>query len=365
MPEPEPTPYDSARSLLRHAVWVFVTLVAAGFLIVAVISQVGKLPNIDWHFSPGWLVLSFLCLIAFQGIHAETWRRILHDLHGEIPPRKGWVIWNVSLLARYVPTQVLMAVTRVSMCSREGVPRKVSIASIAYEFALVTACSFVVAAWGFTALPELKGDAWRWLIFAIPVVALVCIHPRIFAHLSGRLLHRLGSDHLERTLSFPTVLRLAVVYVISFIVVGLGVLCVARALHPIDAGDIPLIVSAWSVGYAGALVAFFVPGGIGVREGAVAAVLSVVLPTSVAIAVAVAVRLAQTGIELLYAGASVLYARRMPELVESSARHLPVTDRSRGTQANAGPSRELGRGTITWRRLRRRRASQPRRMPRP
>jgi uncharacterized membrane protein YbhN (UPF0104 family) len=365
MPTPEQTPYDSARKLLRHAVWVFIALVAALFLVLAVVGEAGKLPNIDWSFSPGWLALALAALLGLQAIHAEAWRRILGDLHGDIPPRKGWVIWNVSLLARYVPTQVLMAVTRVSMCARENVPKRVSIASIAYEFALVTAASFVVAAWGFTQLPELEGDVWRWLIFVIPVVALVCLHPRIFSHVSGRLLHRLGSEKLPRTIPTGKVARFAAVYVVSFVVAGIGVLCLCLALHHVDASDIPVILSAWSVGYAGALIAFFIPGGIGVREGAVAAVLSVVLPTGVAIAVAVAVRLAQTGIELLYAGASVLYARRMPELAESSARHLPVTDRSRGTQANAGPSRELGRGAITWRRLRRRRASQPRRMPRP
>jgi uncharacterized membrane protein YbhN (UPF0104 family) len=332
MPESEqrsiPTPYDSARSLLRHAVWIFIALVAATFLILGVVSQVGKLPKISWNFSLGWLVLAFVCLIALQGMHAEAWRRILHDLHGDIPPRKGWVIWNVSLLARYVPTQVLMAVTRVTLCSREGVPRKVSIASIAYELALVTASSFVIAAWGFTELPALKGDAWRWLIFLIPLAAVVCLHPRIFSHLSGRLLRRLGSDALPRTLSVAMVVRLGAFYLASFIVVGVGVLCLVRSLHSVQAGDIPVIISAWSVGYAAALIAFFVPGGLGVREGALAAVLSAVLPTGVAIAVAVAVRLAQTGVELLYAGASVLYARRMPELRD--ARKAEVSARESG-----------------------------------
>jgi glycosyltransferase 2 family protein len=325
-PTPAQTPYEWSRSLLRHAVWVFIVVLAAVFLVLAVVGEVGKLPHIDWSFSPGWLVLAFVALLGLQGIHAEAWRRILGDLHGHIPPRKGWVIWNVSLLARYVPTQVLMAVTRVSLCSREGVPRRVSIASIAYEFALVTAASFVVAAWGFTELPGLKGDVWRWLIFAIPVLALACLHPRVFSHLSGRLLRRLGADALPRTLPYGMVLRFALVYVVSFVVAGIGVLCLCLALHPVDAADIPVILSAWSVGYAGAVVAFFVPGGIGVREGAVAAVLSVVLPTGVAIAVAVAVRLAQTGIELLYAGASVLYARRMPELAEARKAEVSASD---------------------------------------
>jgi hypothetical protein len=323
MPESDPqargpvSPYTSARTLLRRAVWVTVIAVVATFVVLAVVSQVAKLPKIDWHFSPGWLALSCLCVLLFQGIHAETWRRILHDLHGDIPRRKAWVIWNVSLLARYVPTQVLMAVTRVTMSEREGVPKRITIASIVYELALVTAASVVVAAWGFTELPALRGDAWRYLIFIIPVVALACLHPRVFSHVSERLLKRFGADTLPSTLPFGTVLRLGGVYAISFIIAGVSTLAMARALTSVDASDVPLIISSWSVGYVGALLAFFIPGGIGVREGAVAAVLSLAMPTSVAIATAIAVRLAQTASELLYAGGSVLYARRLPELKEA------------------------------------------------
>jgi hypothetical protein len=309
----------TGKSLLRHAFWVFVAVAVVVFLVLAVIAEVGHLPKIDWSFDFWWLVPAFVALVIFQGIHAETWRRILHHLHGDIPARKGWVIWNVSLLARYVPTQVMLAVTRVGMAEREGVPKRVTISSIVYEVALVTAASIVVAAWGIMSLPDIKNSPWRFAILLVPVVALACLHPGPFSHVSTHLLHRFKTEKLERTLPFRTVLLFAGVYVVSFLMTGIGVLCIARSLHSIDAGDIPVVLSAWSVGYAGALVAFFVPGGLGVRDGAMAAVLAIALPTGVAIAVAVVTRLAQTGVELLYAGASVLYARRMPELAERNA----------------------------------------------
>jgi uncharacterized membrane protein YbhN (UPF0104 family) len=319
----EPAEHDGsvqdARRMLRHAFWTFAALVVVVFLVLAVIDEVGHLPKIDWSFDFWWLVPAFVALVIFQGIHAETWRRILHRLHGDIPARKGWVIWNVSLLARYVPTQVMLAVTRVGMAEREGVPKRVTISSIVYEVALVTAASIVVAAWGIMSLPDVKNSSWRFAILLVPVVALTCLHPKPFSRVSAYLLHRFKTEKLERTLAFRTVLLFAGVYVVSFLVTGIGVLCIARSLHSIDAGDIPVVLSAWSVGYAGALVAFFVPGGLGVREGAMAAVLAIALPTGVAIAVAVVTRLAQTVVELLYAGASVLYARRMPELEERNA----------------------------------------------
>ena len=310
---------ETPKSLLRHAFWVFVAVVVVVFLVLAVIGEVGHLPSIDWSFDFWWLVPAFVALVIFQGIHAETWRRILHQLAGDIPARKGWVIWNVSLLARYVPTQVMLAVTRVGMAEREGVPKRVTISSIVYEVALVTAASIVVAAWGIMSLPDIKNSAWRFAILLVPVVALACLHPKPFSRVSTYLLQRFKTEKLDRTLAFRTVLLFAGVYVVSFLVTGIGVLCITRSLHSIDPADIPLVLSAWSVGYAGALVAFFVPGGLGVREGAMAAVLAIALPTGVAIAVAVVTRLAQTGVELLYAGASVLYARRMPELADRNA----------------------------------------------
>ena len=207
----------------------------------------------------------------------------------------------------------MLAVTRVGMAEREGVPKRITISSIVYEFALVTAGSIVVAAWGFIhsrrqgqplALPHLRRP---------PIAAIVCLHPKIFSRVSTRLLHRFGSDTLPSTLLVrhrPAACRRLRDLVL---VAGIGTLCMARSLHPIDASDIPVIISSWSVGYASALLAFFIPGGIGVREGAIAAVLSIAMPT----AWPSPCRRHPPGPDrhrAAYAGGSILYARRMPEL---------------------------------------------------
>ena len=199
---------------------------------LAIVSQVAKLPKIEWHFSPLWLILSFVALIVFQGIHAETWRRILHDLHGDIPRRKAWAIWNVSLLARYVPTQVLLAVTRVTMSEREGVPKRITIASIAYEFALVTAGSIVVAAWGLTQLPALRTTAGATSSSSCRSRPSPASTRR--SSPTSRRGFCTGSAPTRcpaRSRSAPSCASPAC-YAISFIVAGIGTLAMARALTP-------------------------------------------------------------------------------------------------------------------------------------
>ena len=57
--------------------------------------------------------------------------------------------------------------------------------------------------------------------------------------------------------------------------------------------------SAYAGAYVTGFVAFFVPGGIGVREGILGFLLGSVMPVGVALVVAVSSRLLVTGIELL------------------------------------------------------------------
>jgi uncharacterized membrane protein YbhN (UPF0104 family) len=280
------------------------------FIALGVLSSLHDLPNYHWHFSPGWLLLSIFCFVMFEASHMELWRRTLRALHGEIAAPRAWAIWAVSLLARYVPTQLLMVVARVALSEREGVPRRICLASIAYEgiFAVSTA---VALSMGFViGLPQLAHTPERWAALLVPVALLVALHPRVFGRLAHVLLRRFGSEPLPDTIPFGRVLALAAGYLISFVVAGFGVYAFARSLHGIAPHHLPLLVTAFAVGYSGAAVAFFIPGGLGVREGGMASVLDTALPLSTAVAAAIGVRLIQTALELLYAGLAEFAARR-------------------------------------------------------
>jgi hypothetical protein len=321
--EAELTSFDAFRPTLRHAVWVLIAVTVAVFIGLAVLSQVHRLPSYHWHFSPGWLVLSVLAFIVFQAMHMELWRRILLALHGYIPAPRAWAIWSVSLLARYVPSQLLMVVSRVALAEREGVPRRICLASIAYEFFLAVGSAIGLSMAFVIGLPRLSHTPERWLLLVVPVAMLIAVHPRVFSRVAKILLRRFGSEPLPETLAFPHVLGFAAGYVISFVIAGFGAYAFARSLHAIAASHIPLMLTSYAVGYSGAVVAFFIPGGLGVRDGATASVLDTALPLSAAVAAAIGVRLVQTAIELIYAGVSEVAARRFEA---SDARKRPTAD---------------------------------------
>jgi hypothetical protein len=279
-------------------------------LAFAMRSEWGKLPAIQWRLRPGWLVLSLLALIAFEALHIELWRGMLRNMGGRLPRWKGRSIWATTLLARYVPTSVLMAVGRVALAEKEGVPRRMGLASVVYEVALTFTASVAISTYLVLTLPAFEHHASRWIVIAIPLAGLLALHPRIFGGVANTILRRIGSETLPLALPFGTVLRFFVLFVGSFLVAGFGVLAMTHALAPVRGGGEAALVAAYSLGFAAGVIGFVLPGALGAREAGVAIAVATVVASPVALAVALVLRFVQIGVELLYAAVMPVIARR-------------------------------------------------------
>ena len=302
---------EPAHPGLRRALRIGVPALVLAFLALALVTQWQRLPEVDWRLEPGWLALSLLAFLAFQALHAETWRLLLAALGGEFPSRTvGWAAYSTSLLARYVPTNALIFVVRVALSRREGVARRVCLVSMVYEGALALSAALIVGAYFVIRLPALAGEPLRLIVLVIPLAALAALHPRVFHPLANALLRRLGRHPLPLSLRFSRVLLFGALYVLSFLVAGLGVYALAAALHPLEASGAAPALAAYAIGFTFSVLGFFLPAGLGAREAGLAGALALALPPTVALAVAVGVRVVQTAVELLYAGATSALARR-------------------------------------------------------
>ena len=296
---------------LRLALRIGVVVLVVACLGVAIASEADRIDEIDWRFSPGWLGLCLLALIAFEATHIELWRLIMHWLGHEMNAPRARAIWSTTLLARYVPTSALMAVGRVALSEREGVPKRTTLASVAYELAFTIVSSLALCAYLLWRLPALDDHAWvRWLATAVPVVGVIALHPGIFHRITDYALARMGKQPLPLSLSFRKVFELSVLYVGSFLIAGVAVLGMSHALTDnLGAGDTYAVIASYALGYIAGVIAFVIPGSLGAREAGLALGLTAVMPATLAIAVAIALRLIQMGVEVLYAVVMPLIAR--------------------------------------------------------
>jgi uncharacterized membrane protein YbhN (UPF0104 family) len=295
---------------LRLALRVAIVVLVLGSVAFALAKEAGHIGDVHWRFQPGWLALCVAALLLFEFLHIELWRLILRVLGGHIAARRARAIWSTTLLARYVPTSALMAVGRVALSEREGVPKRVTLASVVYELAFTVVSALALCVYLLWRLPALDNHSWvRWLATAATLVGIAALHPAIFHRVADYLFKRLGRQPLPLSIPFGRVLELTVMYVVSFVVAGVAVLAMAHALHGLPADQTYTAVASYGLGYVAGVIAFVIPGSLGAREAGVALGLSAALPWTVAVAVAIAVRLLQMGVEVGYAAITPVIAR--------------------------------------------------------
>jgi hypothetical protein len=297
-----------SRRTRRQVVIALVALISTAFVVLAIVSATGDLPKTDIRLEWGWLALSGACFLLFQPLIVEVWRRVLRDAGGPLPVPRAHAIYNGSLLTRYVPTQVLMAVTRIELAQREGVARTVSVAAFAYEFALSVGTAFAISVSFVISLDSLQGKDWRYLSLLAPVAVLGLLHPRIIDVLESKVAARFGVTSAHVTIAVRRLVPYLITYVVIWLVAGVGVYSLARGIHDVGPPGIDAI-SSYAIGFAAAAVAFVLPAGLGARDVATATALSASMPFSVALTASIIVRLVQTGIEILYAGTTAYWAK--------------------------------------------------------
>jgi hypothetical protein len=95
-----------------------------------------------------------------------------------------------------------------------------------------------------------------------------------------------------------------VLYLVVWGLYGLAFWTTARALFAIPASDIPRYIGIFALAWLVGLVAFFAPGGIGVREAVIAALLTGRLGQADAIVLAATSRIVLSAIDLAAGAAS-------------------------------------------------------------
>jgi glycosyltransferase 2 family protein len=268
-------------------------------------------PAVDayhWRLRPGLLVVSAVLVLVFYVLSALVWWLILRGSGLRPEPILTVATWGKSILARYLPGNVFMFVSRGWMSYRQGLDVDRVSAGMVYEQALNVAAALVVTAALFP-FWRYERRVTAWALLAIPVIVIV-LHPRVFAPLAALLLRLLHRPPLTRVLSLPVVLGLLAAFAGLWLVAGLALWTFAAAVTNVTAAAYPQITAGYAVAFVVGMVVFFVPSGIGVREGVLAAATaSVFAGGGVALAWALLARLWQTALEIGFVAAATLAER--------------------------------------------------------
>lgn len=247
---------------------------------------------------PGPLLLAAAAVLGTYALLIGAWRRLILGWGGVLTYRTAARIWCVSNLGRYVPGKVWSVAGLAVLAQRAGVPGWSAVgAAVAMQGLAVGTGAVIVAlaAPGLTSAVELTVA----VVLSAAMVAVLVWAPK------GRtLLSRLVPAVRLPALPLGIALEATGVTLASWLAYGTAFWLLAASLLPVPL-PAALAVGAFAAAYLLGLLALFAPGGVGVREAVLLALLAPAVGGGPAVILTVASRLLLTVTE---AGAALTAA---------------------------------------------------------
>lgn len=255
---------------------------------------------------PGHLLASLTVGLGYRPLNAGGWAWVLDALGAPLPFFTAVRIWLVSESLRWLPGSIW------GFCSRVDSAREAGVTALAAGLSLPVELGVTVASWTALAAAGLvpSGLAQR-LLSAHPNVAAgigaVCTAGLLGAALVLWRLRR-STTVMSALTNLKAVallrpnaillLKTGLLYGVLNTVHGIGLWILLAGLGYQDRVDLPTAIGANAAGWLAGFFAIGIPGGIGVREGCTALVLSSLIPWQEATFAALIYRLVSTCAEL-------------------------------------------------------------------
>ncbi|MBN1163016.1 MAG: flippase-like domain-containing protein [Candidatus Krumholzibacteriota bacterium] len=273
------------------------TLIAVGWFIAHNVRQ------ISWHdfrFKPAYLVFSFIAVTAAYLVRFGAWTQLASIMELHAPPVRAGRAYFLSYLARYIPGKVGLALVRVETYGQYR-PEQVVLAT-GMELVSALAAAFLLTLIGLLSAPAHFPPYLKWFAWGGIAILPLLLSPPLLRSIT-RILSRLtGRQSPSRIPPFGINLSLVLLYSLPGLVHGLGLFLLLNALNPVPAQYYITITGAYYAASLTGLLAFFAPGGLGVREGIIMLVLPLIVPREDAVVAAVVIRLITILAEISLAG---------------------------------------------------------------
>jgi uncharacterized membrane protein YbhN (UPF0104 family) len=275
-------------------------LVAAtvGLCAWAVADQWSKAGPLLGDANLGYVAAAFLTIAAYYLVFILGWVRMLEAWQIRVPYRVALQAEMVSMLAKYLPGGVWTPAARaVALRRSAGVTDTPTVlASILVEAGLSAISGVIVFVVSLAWVRGVDAPLLPLVLFAVLLASL--LHPRIFRPLARKLLRPFGADRIE-PLPYPLTVLLLLFYCGTWLIGGIAVYFLLRSLGS-DPGvaTIPFLGGVSAVGAIVAVLAVFLPSGLGAREASMYGLLLAVTTSGPALGVTLLNRLAITLVEL-------------------------------------------------------------------
>jgi uncharacterized membrane protein YbhN (UPF0104 family) len=278
------TPRRRFPGWLKNLLGVVVVVLTLYFL-------VGRLVR-DWHQIP-WSTLRVnyallagafgIFFFAYIPLYGLMWKVLLAGLGERISLFNATSVLGVSQIGKYIPGKLWFALGRIYLAKKHGISEAKTAVSVLMEtgFALLTAVLLFGLAAAF--LPRYGFPRQVYLSLLLIPLCLVVIYPPVLNRVISYLLRRLNQPVFNITLSWGHIAAVAGLYVLMWLVQGIGCFALIGSFFPLTMAKLPMLVGGYAISWILGFVVLISPAGLGIREGVFSFALKLIVPEPVAI----------------------------------------------------------------------------------
>ena len=278
--------------LLVMGVMLFIT---AGLLFWLVYRQREILLAYQWQFRPWPILLSFVFYSFALFQTGLIWYQIISALGNRLGFAKNFRYFCITNLGKRLPGSVWYIPWRAKIYQEQGLSlRSVSIAS-GIELVVLMISGAIISL--LFALPSfgLIGQNWPGMALMLAIM-LVFLHPAVIRKL-GSLFH-VSTDEVQ----YRQILQWVGLYLLFWLVSGCMLFFVVNIFIPLELIHLPYVIGSWSLAGVLSMSLLLLPSNFGMTEISISLLLSRVIPSSVAVVVAIGSRILLLLYEIAWAG---------------------------------------------------------------
>lgn len=302
------------KRLFRLIPWVFYGLLAIFLILYLQSIDYSKLQDITIHWR--YVVIATLLALAFRYWGAYIWTTLLRSLGARDVRLSSTLIYIYakSWLGRYIPGTAPWILGKIYFASKQGISKNKLAVSSLLEGALQIIVQFLFALALLAFNPRLDiipGEIKLLLVVAI-ISCIVALIPSVFNSLVAKAYTLIKKKPFpaEHQASGKTIGTGFLLYVVGALMSSLSLFFIAKALYPeLGYDQLFFVMGVGTLAGAISMLAIFAPSGIGIREGIQLALLSLIMPTEIALVITIVTRLWSVAVDFLFYGLAIIYKR--------------------------------------------------------
>lgn len=229
-----------------------------------------------------FLLASAMFSVFLFVFRASLWRRILGDFGYPVPRAPALRIWSTSELARYLPGAIWQVMGRVYLARPYGVPGSVTSVSQLLELMLFLIANLLVAVTcvGYYGFKHLEGNAWIALVVAAVLLPLLLgmLHTKVFYGLVNTVMRRVNKPLITQRVRGKELPKMVAWNVLGLGWQALALFVLMRQPLGLKIDWLWTLAGAYCLAWCAGFLAFWAPGGIGVREAVFIGAMQLISP---------------------------------------------------------------------------------------